>query len=138
MRHDNSGPGFHDMKDKGMMFLTHQLNFTDDQQAKAEKLFHDHGDKMKKYQDDISRMQKEIVKCMTMDSPDSVHAFQYADSVGALRITMQKEFFRNSIAIRQICDADQKKKFDDMMQNMQKRLNRSWNAHGNPMNHDSL
>ncbi|MGP8215399.1 MAG: periplasmic heavy metal sensor [Bacteroidia bacterium] len=126
------------MKDKGMMFLTGQLGFDSIQVKKAEKIFHEHSDKMQKYQSEIGRLQKEIFKCMTMDTPDSAHAFMLADSVGAWRIAVQKELFMSSVAIRQICDEGQKKKYDELLQNMTKRLGRQWNSHGSSMRHDSL
>ncbi|HTA83608.1 MAG TPA: hypothetical protein VK783_11755 [Bacteroidia bacterium] len=126
------------MQDKGMAFLTRQLGFNDDQQAKADKIFHEHADKMHKYEMEVGRLQKEIFKCMAQDSPDSIHAFMYADSVGMWRMATQKEFFRSSIAIRQLCTTEQKKKYDDLMQNMTKRLNHSWENHPGAGHHDSL
>jgi Spy/CpxP family protein refolding chaperone len=136
MRHDNAG--FHNMQDKGMMFLTDRLNFDDTQKAQAEKIFSGHADKMRKYQAEIGRLQNNIVKCMAQDIPDSVHAFIYADSVGIWRIAAQKEMFRGSIAIRQICNTEQKRKFDELMQNMSKRLGHQWDNHMGPMKHDSM
>ena len=130
--------GFHNMQDKGMMFLTRQLDFDTAQQSKAEKIFRGHAEKMQKYQSEISRMQREIFKSMASDAPDSLHAFMYADSVGTCRIALQKEMFRSSLAIRQICNADQKKKFDILMQNMGKRLGHQKDMHGDPTMHDSL
>jgi len=132
-------PGeMHGMSDKGGMFLTKQLNFSDDQQTQADKIFHSHADKMQKYQEQIGKFQKEIFVCMTNDTPDSIRAFKYADSVGACRIEVQKEMFRSSLAIRQLCTADQKKKYDELMENMSKHIGRQMDMHGGPMKHDSL
>jgi Spy/CpxP family protein refolding chaperone len=133
MHHD--GGNFHD---KGMMFLTDQLSFNDAQKAQAEKIFKDHSDKMHKYQSEIGRLQNSIFKCMAQDAPDSLHAFMFSDSLGILRIASQKEMFRSSIAIRQICNAEQKKKFDELMQNMGKRLGHQWDMHAGSMKHDSM
>jgi Spy/CpxP family protein refolding chaperone len=135
MRHEG---GLHNMQDKGMMFLTKQLDFDNTQQEQAEKIFKDHADKMKKYQSEISRLQKEIFACMANDMPDSVHAFMYSDSVGTYRVAVQKELFRSSVAIRQICNPEQKKKYDELMQNMGKRLGHQMDMHGGSMRHDSL
>jgi len=126
------------MSDKGGMFLTKQLDFTDEQQAQADKIFHNHADRMQKYQAQIGRLQKEIFKCMTNDTPDSVHAFMYADSVGVYRVEVQREMFRSSLAIRQLCTPDQKKKYDDLMQNMSKHIGHQMVMHGGPMKRDSL
>ena len=135
MHHDT---GFHNMQDKGMMFLTRQLNFDDAQQTQAEKIFKEHADKMQKYQAEIGRLQKAMFACMSNDTPDSVHAFMYADSVGTYRIAVQKELFRSSVTIRQICKPNQKKKYDELMQNMSKMLGHQMDMHGGPMKHDSL
>ena len=137
MRHDNTG-GFHTMQDKGMAFLTRQLDLDENQQKKVDIIFQEHSEKMYKYEAEVIRLQKEIFKCMVQDIPDSVHAFIYADSVGIWREATQKEFFRSSIAIRQICNPGQKKKYDELMQNMTKRLNHSWESHAGAMHHDSL
>lgn len=137
MHHDHEA-GMHNAGDKGMMFLSKQLGFDDKQQAQAEAIFKEHADKMQKYQAEIGRLQKEMFKCISSDTPDSVHAFQYADSIGVWRYDMQKEFIKSSMAIRQICNADQKKKCDELMQNMVKKMSHAWGGHGNGMNHDSL
>jgi Spy/CpxP family protein refolding chaperone len=131
---------FHSMEmhDKGGMFLARQLNFDSNQSARAEKILHEHADKMHRYEMEISRLQRDIFKCMSQDSPDSIHAYMYADSVGMLRIATQKEFFRNSIAIRQLCTPEQKKKYDDLMQNMTRRMNHFWENHSGAGHHDSL
>ena len=126
------------MQDKGMMFLTKQLDFSDDQQTQADKIFHSHADRMQKYQEQISRFQKEIFKCMSNDVPDSVNAFKYADSLGVCRVEVQKELFRSSVAIRQLCTPDQKKKYDELMQNMGKHIGHQMDMHGGPMKRDSL
>lgn len=138
--HDMGGsmPPMHDMKDRGGMFLIKQLDFSDDQQAKADKIFQAHGDKMKRYQAEISRLQKKIFECISTDTPDSVHAFIYADSLGMWRNQIQKEMFRSSVAIRQICTPDQKKKYDELLQNMGKHFGHQMDMHGEPMKHDSL
>jgi len=137
MHHDSNG-GFHNMQDRGMAFLTKQLDFDENQQKQAEQVFHQHADKMHTYELAVARLQKEIFKCMAQDVPDSVHAFMYADSVGIWREATQKEFFRSSIAIRQICNPEQKRKYDELMQNMTKRLNHSWENRPGAMHHDSL
>ncbi|HSY75624.1 MAG TPA: hypothetical protein VK890_02140 [Bacteroidia bacterium] len=136
MHHDNGG--FHNMQDKGMMFLTDRLNFDDAQKAQAEKIFSGHADKMHKYQSEIGRLQNNIFQCMAQDTPDSVHAFMYSDSLGVWRIAVQKEMFRSSIAIRQICNADQKKKYDELMRNMSKRIGHQWDNHMASMKRDSM
>jgi len=134
--HHEGGP--QDMKDKGMMFLTKRLGFDDNQKTQAEKIFATHSTQMKKCQEEIGRFQKEIFKCMTAEKPDSTRAFQYADSVGIWRLAIQKEFFRSSIAIRQICNTDQKKKCDELMEDMMKRMNHMRGGHPDTMNQDSL
>jgi len=112
--------------DKGMMFLSKELDFDSVQREKVAKLFEAHAGTMKKYQEEISRLQKQVYNCMVQDVPDSVHAFMYADTVGMCRVAMQKEFFRNATAIRQICTPDQKKKYDELMQRMTKGLGHHW------------
>jgi Spy/CpxP family protein refolding chaperone len=134
--HHEVGP--QDMKDKGMMFLTKRLGLDDNQKTQAEKIFVAHSTQMKKCQMEIGRFQKEILKSVAEDKPDSIRAFQYADSIGACRLLMQKEFYRSTMAIRQICNPEQKKKCDELMEDMMKRMNFMRNGHSDAMNRDSL
>lgn len=139
--HDNmmgGGGPMHNMNDKGMMFMTKQLDFSDDQQTRADKIFRAHSDKMHKQLAHIDQLQQQIFKCMCSDTPDSVHAFMYSDSLGMCRIEVQKELFRSSLAIRQICNADQKKKFDGLMQNISKHVGHQLDMISGPMKRDSL
>lgn len=130
--------GFDKPGDKGLQFLMKQLNFNNDQQAQAEKIFSEHIATMQKYQLQIESFQKQIFKCLAQDTPDSVHAFMYADSVGMLRVSMQKEFFRNSFRIRQVCNPEQKKRYDALMQDIVKRLGHNWARHNDTAHPDSV
>src|SRR6185312_4486363 len=133
MHHKRGGHGrdmmemHHSHGDKGMMFLSREIGFDSAQQNKAAKLFDAHAASMKKYQDEISRLQKQIYDCMAKDAPDSTNAFKYADTVGMYRVAMQKEFFRNSLSIRQMCTPEQKKKYYELMLRMTKHLGHHMN-----------
>lgn len=128
----------HKWHDRGAEYLAKQLDLNKSQQVQLEKIFSEHGVIMRKYQAEIGKFQKEIFKCLAKDTPDSTLAFEYADSVGIWRIAMQKEFFRNSFRIREICNAEQKKKYDELMQNMAQRLNRHWYKYSDTTKHDSV
>ena len=138
MHHPHSGMDhFTDGEDKGMGFLSKQLGLDSIQKKQVEGLWNEHMAKMGKYETEISRFEKQTLDCMTQDAPDSTRAFAYADSAGMVRNAMHKELFRHFTKIKSLCNAEQKKKFDDVLKNMMTKFSHH-HMHPDAMNHDSM
>lgn len=139
MRHIHSGMDhFTDGEDKGMHFLSKQLGLDSVQKKQVESLWNEHIAKMGKYETEITRLEKQTLTCMTQDIPDSTRAFAYADSAGMMRNAMHKELFRHFTKIKSLCNAEQKKKFDEILKNMMMKFSHHHTMHPGPMNQDSM
>ena len=139
MHHMHEGfSHFGEGEDRGMDFLVKELKLDSTQKKQLEILWKEHIVKMDKYQSEIMRFEKQTLSCMTQDVPDSTRAFVYADSAGMVRNTIHKELFRHFSRVKQLCNAEQKKKFDEIVKNMVMKFSHHWNGHDGEMKHDSM
>ncbi|HTB07176.1 MAG TPA: hypothetical protein VK806_09510 [Bacteroidia bacterium] len=134
MNHTAKGQG----RVMGMDIIVKELNLDSAQKRQVEGLWKEHSATMGKYQAQITQFEKQTLECMTHGITDSSRAFVYADSAGMVRNAIQKEHFRYMARINQLCNADQKKKFDEMVKNMIMRVSHHWNPHDSNMKQDSM
>ena len=125
-------------QDRGMDFIAKQLNLDSVQKKQVEGIWKEHMATMSKYETEITRLEKQTLACMTQDTPDSTRAFAYADSAGMVRNAIHKELFRHLARVKQLCNADQKRKFDEMVKGMIMRVSHHWNPHDSNMKQDSM
>ena len=88
----------------------------------------------------VARNEKNLMDAMMANPADSAHAFLYADSIGMLRATMQKELFRHFDNIRKMCNPEQSKKFDELVGKMCKEFPHHFDMHHSEeeTKHDSM
>ena len=125
-------------QDRGMDFLVKELNLDSTQKKQVEALWKEHSATMSKYNAGIARFEKQTLDCMMQDSPDSTRAFAYADSAGMLRNIAHKELFRHFTKVRQLCNTDQKKKFDEIVKKMVMKFSHHRNPHDSITKQDSM
>lgn len=124
---------------KGAMFLVKELNLDQAQQTQLEALRNNHFNKIQILESAVARNEKSLMKAMMANPADSAHAFLYADSIGMLRATMQKELFRHFNNIRKMCNPEQSKKFDELMGKMCREFPHHLDMHsGDGTKHDSM
>jgi Spy/CpxP family protein refolding chaperone len=125
---------------KGAKCLVKQLNFNDSQQAQLKSLRKEHFQKMEVLESAVARNEKNMMNAIMASPMDSAHAFLYADSIGIVKSSMQKELFRHLADIKKICTPDQISKFDELIKEMSDEFPHHWDVHhgSNGMQHDSM
>jgi len=97
-----------------LMFLASRLGFDSLQRDKSEKELFVHANTMRKYRQELIRLNNEIFNCINQQIPDTLHAYKFADSIGIWKSLIQKEQLRNSISLKAICNPGQKKEYDEL------------------------
>jgi hypothetical protein len=106
-------------RSNGEMYLVRTLGLDSAQQKKLNVLmiahFNLHDMQMKTY----VRNQTNLFNALK-DGKDSVYANRCADSLGMLKVAMEKELYMHFNSIKNICTGDQQKHFDELIDNMSK------------------
>jgi hypothetical protein len=124
-------------RDKGEMFLVKSLGFDTLQQKKLDNLLQAHFTFLNKYMSAYIRNQTNLFNALK-DNRDSV-ALHSADSLGILKVAMEKELYSHFNSIKNICTGGQQKQFDELIDNMSKEFVQHHNLHNSAKtNHDSL
>jgi protein CpxP len=114
--------------------LIHELNFNEKQIADFEKLKEEHHGQVMKLQED-SRIFRDSLfeKLKTVISATEVSAL--ADSVAGKQKAIELVTFDHFNKVRNLCDAEQKKKFDNIIDDILRHLLGPPSAHGPPPPH---
>lgn len=97
------------------MFLQKELNFTDDQIHRYDRLRQDHADKARVLLDDIRRLKKEMMDHIYEKEPDSTKAMQIADLIGQKQTELERITFRHFADLKELCGKEQLDKLRELM-----------------------
>ncbi|HXB12050.1 MAG TPA: periplasmic heavy metal sensor [Bacteroidia bacterium] len=129
----------HGIDSKGAKCLVKQLNFNEAQQTQLETLRKEHFQKMGMLESAVARNEKNMMNAIMASPMDSAHAFLYADSIGIVKASMQKELFRHLADIKKVCTPDQISKFDELIKEMSNEFPHHFGVNGsNGAQHDSM
>jgi hypothetical protein len=126
-------------KGKGGMFLVKSLGLDTIQQKKLNAILAMHYSFLDKYTAAYLRNQTRFFNALK-DNPDTAIAFRCADSLGILKVAMERELFMHFQTIKNICNSSQQKQYNDLIDNMSKDFVHHHNAllHPEKTKHDSL
>jgi len=106
-------------RDKGEMFLVKALGFDTLQQRKLDNVLAVHFSFLDKYMNAYVRNQTNLFASLK-DNKDSTYAFRCADSMGMLKVAMERELYLNFISIKNICSTGQQEQFNELISNVSK------------------
>jgi hypothetical protein len=73
------------------------------------------------------------------NNPDSTTAFHCADSLAILKVAMERELYSHFLSIKNICNSEQQKRYDELIDNMSQEFVRHHDFSGSTKtNHDTL
>ena len=104
-------------RSKGEMYLIKTLGFDSVQQKKLDNVLENHFKFLDKNMGTYIRIQNDLFNALKSGN-DSAYANRCADSMGILKVIMEKELFTHFSAIRAICNTGQQKQFNDLIDNM--------------------
>jgi hypothetical protein len=124
---------------KGGMFLIKALALDTMQQKKLNTILEVHYNFLDRYMAAYLRNQTNFFNALK-DNQDSSTAFRCADSLGILKVAMERELFLHFQSIKNICNNTQQKQYNDLIDNMSKDFVHHHNAllHIDKPKHDSL
>ena len=96
-------------------FITHELNFNQQQQTDFEKLRKVHQDAMKQSHNDMKKNKDEIFGYISKGQNDSVKINQLADNIAKDQKQIELATYSHFQKVRAMCDDNQKKKFDEII-----------------------
>jgi hypothetical protein len=106
-------------RNKGEMFLIKNLGLDTLQQKKLDNIMVAHFNFLDKYMNAYIRNQNNLFDALK-DNKDSVYAFHCADSIGILKVAMERELYLHFVSIKNICNSGQQTKFNELIDNMSK------------------
>jgi hypothetical protein len=119
---------------QGAQCMVKELNLSDSQQTKLQAMRKEHFQKMSALELVVARNEKNLLHAIMANPLDSIHASQSADSIGIAKASMQKELFRHLADIKKLCNSDQSRKFDELINKMSDELPHHWDIHHGPNN----
>lgn len=124
---------------KGGIFLIKSLGLDSIQQKTLSTLLAAHYDFLDKYTAAYLRNQTRFFNALK-GNPDSATAFHCADSMGILKVAMERELYSHFLSIKNICNSTQQKQYDELIDNISKDFAHHHNAYLHPekTKHDTL
>ncbi|HTB32014.1 MAG TPA: hypothetical protein VK808_08320 [Bacteroidia bacterium] len=123
--------------DKAEIYLVKSLGLDSIQQKKLDTILIAHFKFQDRSMSDYIREQTMLFNSLK-NRMDSV-AFKCSDSLGVLKVAMERELYLHFIHIRSICNGDQQAKFDELIDNMSKEFVHHHDFHSSAKaGHDSL
>ncbi len=124
-------------QDKGGMFLVKTLGLDTLQQKKLDNLLQAHFVSLHENMDAYVRNQLNFFN--SLKNNDSTYAFRCADSMGMLKVKMEKEFYKHLMNIKNICNSGQQKQFEEFTESLSKEFVRHHDVRSSgKTSHDSL
>ncbi len=125
-------------RNKGEMFLVKSLGFDSLQQKKLDKVLEAHFSFLDKYMGAYIKNQTDFFNDLK-SNPDTATISRCIDSMGILKVAMQKELYSHLMSIKNICNSGQQKQYNELIDNMSKEFVHHHDFHnGGKPNHDSL
>lgn len=106
-------------RNKREMFLVKTLNLDSLQQKKLDTILISHYAFLNKYMTAYVRNQVEFFNTLK-NNPDTTVAFRCADSLAILKIKMEREFYMHLLGLRNICNNQQQKQYDQLIDDISK------------------
>jgi len=124
---------------KGEVFLVKTLGLDTLQQKKLDVIMQAHFNFLDKNMSAYTRNQNNLFKALK-NTIDTANVSRYADSIGMLKVAMEKELFMHLSGIKSICNSGQQKQFDALIDNMSMEFVKHHDFHNNNTkeNQDSL
>lgn len=102
--------------------LRNDVGFNDDQIAQYEQLSNTHKEAMKSLFDGI-KAEKESLYKLLLDSPVPDSLFNYhLNMIGERQKNIDQKIFNHFLTLRGVCTADQRPKYDSLVQSMTKKM----------------
>ena len=125
-------------RNRGGVFLVKTLGLDTLQQKKLDKILAMHYSLLDAYMSTYIRNQTKSFNALK-DNQDSSTAFRCADSLGILKVAMERELYSNFISIKNICNSRQQKQYDQLIDNISLECVRHHTLSNSPKtNQDSL
>jgi hypothetical protein len=102
---------------KGGVFLAKTLGLDTLQQKKLDTILGAHFTFLNKYMGAYIRTQSEFFTALK-NNQDSTVAFHYVDSLGLLKVSMERELYLHLLRIKNICNTAQQKQYNQLIDNM--------------------
>jgi protein CpxP len=96
-------------------FLIHELSFSDEQVKKFDELKKDHHERVENIQHALHDLHDDFFNLMKADVIDSSKVNSVADAMALKQKEIETVTFNHFSEVRKLCDADQKKKFDKVI-----------------------
>ena len=96
-------------------FIIHELKLNDDQVKKFDELKETHHEQVEQIQHELRGMHKDFFDLMKSDVVDSAKVKSVAESIASKQKEIELVTFSHFTDVRKLCDAEQKKKFDDII-----------------------
>ncbi len=125
-------------RNKGEIFLVKTLGLDTIQQKKLEAIQAAHFSFLDKNMGAYIRNQNNLFDALKNDK-DSMYVSRCADSLGMLKVAMEKEMYTNFASIKVICNSAQQKQFDVLIDDISKEFLHHHDFHNSgKTNHDSI
>jgi hypothetical protein len=125
-------------RNKGEMFLVSTLGLDSLQQKKLDPILESHFNFLDKYMSAYIRNQSNFFNALK-NNQDSTTAFRCADSLGLLKVAMERELYLHFLSIKNICNSGQQKQFNELIDNMSREFVHHHDIHSSEKsNQDSL
>ncbi|HYV91768.1 MAG TPA: periplasmic heavy metal sensor [Chitinophagales bacterium] len=116
--HDhNMHHGPHGPPDPGD-FIADKLHFNEQQQQQFEKLRDAHADSVHKFENENRELRKKFFDLLKSDYVNPAEADSLATAIGNHQKEIEMATFQHFNSLKNICNADQKKKFDDFLDDL--------------------
>ena len=96
-------------------FLIHELNFDKAQEQQYFELERRFSDSLNPIRDNERKMHDRFFEMLHADAPDSALVALTIDSMGQMRAQVEYFTFRHFRKVRELCNAEQQKKFDNVI-----------------------
>ena len=99
-------------------FISEQLHFTDQQQQQFEKLRSAHEDSVQKFEEENHQLRKKFFDLLKSDNINLSSADSLATAIGNNQEEIELATFRHFNSLKDICTDEQKKRFDNLVDDL--------------------
>jgi len=107
-------------------FIKDELNFDEDQFSKFLDLREKNKEKQHSIVSKLSQKREEMMKELSAETPDTTKLNQIAKQIGNLHEELKKGTIEHFIQVKAICNPSQEKKFNELIQKMEKHKERHY------------
>ena len=107
---------------ESMLFLHHELDLDEEQVSHLGEIRQQHFDRTRPHMDRIHALRSEITKAVLQDTPDLERIRQLAEELGKIQTEIEYERVIHFSELRGIIAPEQRKKFDQLMEDLLERI----------------